>query len=622
MARTVFLALSLFAFGCDSDLSEDAVDPPQFSVIDESGLTELAQEAIDLAPAWLRHDLSLSFQRLDAEDQDYIAPAIVDEDETWLVDEIAFVIAHLSPEVLSAKKFYPQLLGENARWIYERDEDLDYVEIVDMGAVGEDEDYYTTATYRVELEDGEVVERTIEKEIYYWYVVHPRIEDESPYYIDPWAECTRSTLQCGQAPENGSFWRWFLWEGAAEDCPEGFECPVVKDYMEGQDVLWKSLAYDSADNGAIGDVIQFIKAELNFGAGDERSIQPNRIYGLGRGNCGEWADMTSAVARTVLIPSHNVGAWGNDHTWNEFWDDGWNQWEPVNNYVLHNTYYIDSDGNSKSTPVYAVSATRGDSLIWGRSEPYAVTFDLELHVEDAEGQPVDGALVVVYGPITVYSGYEGQWWYVTETVTDIDGIARLTLGEKNAYAVRVTSDLGSYPEEDGYIAPIIEESEAGTTEVITLPALAGSMPAPLAVSSVVEVSGETDQLLSMELAVDGFRLEGQSARGHSFSLEKEAGALSWFIADEENYDLYRGGEEFEVVAHADRSMGESAELDLSGDRNWILVLANLESQATSVVGSVALEVQATVGAWKGENPQIQTSYRLRPGDTLAIQLGD
>ena len=97
------------------------------------------------------------------------------------------------------------------------------------------------------------------------------------------------------------------------------------------DVLWKSKTYSRDDNGAIGALINWEKAAISFGAGDERPIQPNRIYAVGCGNCGEWADMATAAARTALIPSQNVGARANDHTWNEFWDDGWMQWEPVNN---------------------------------------------------------------------------------------------------------------------------------------------------------------------------------------------------------------------------------------------------------------------------------------------------
>ncbi len=575
-------------------------------------LTDLAVEAVALAPLWLQHDLALSFQRVEDTLQDDLAQVMVDESDPYLVDEIGFVIAHLSPQVLESKRFFPQLLTENAQLVYARDADLDYVQLEDVGEPGVDADYYTTATYRVQTEDGTIETRTIEREIYYWYVVHPRLEDELPYYIDPWFRCRKDSLECPSNPDTGSLWRSFLWDGARDDCEGADSCPVISDYVAGQELLWKSRAYDAEDNGAIGDVINFLQEELVFGAENERSIQPNRIYGLGRGNCGEWADMTSALARTVLIPSHNVGAWANDHTWNEFWDDGWNQWEPVNTHVLHYGYYLDAEGNSGGTPVYAVSATRGDSMVWGRSDPYAVTFDLELTVQDADGVPVDGATVVLYGPITVYPEYEGQWWYITEAVTDIEGVARLTLGEKNQYAVRVISPLGTYPVEENTIAPIIDASVAGRLEQITLPALEGSMPAPLALAAEASVK-EPDMTARIELQVDGFRLEGNSARGHSFSEPKSAGTLDRFVVSEADYEKFLAGESFEAIDHAFRAGSETVEVDLKRDTSTYVVLANRETLATAAVGWITVSV---------EESTLETPYRLRAGEHLAIRIGD
>jgi hypothetical protein len=305
-------------------------------------ITALAQEATDLVPDWLRVKLALRLASLSTINQDDLAQLIVDLDDPYQIDEVAFTIANLSPELLEYSAFYPQLITENAQLVYDRDEDLNYVELVEVGEPG-DADYYTTARYQIVDEKGETVERTIDRDIYYWYLVHPRMEDEYPLYIDPWEACAGG--ECASNPEDGSLWRAFLWDGAGEECPEGRECPLLSDYVTQEDVLWKSKANDRADNGAIGAIINWQKDAMNFGAGDERPVQPNRIYAVGCGNCGEWADMATAAARTALIPSHNVGAYANDHTWNEFWDDGWKQWEPVNTYVLHNTYYVDGNGD-------------------------------------------------------------------------------------------------------------------------------------------------------------------------------------------------------------------------------------------------------------------------------------
>ena len=147
------------------------------------------------------------------------------------------------------------------------------------------------------------------------------MEDELPFYVDAWASCGGS--ECAATPETGTLWRDFLWKDAVDNCPTDRDCPVVKDYVAEQTVLWKSKAMNRNDNGAIGEIINWQKAAITFGAGDERPIQPNRIYAVGCGNCGEWADMATAAARSALIPSTNVGARANDHR-----QAGHYQWAP------------------------------------------------------------------------------------------------------------------------------------------------------------------------------------------------------------------------------------------------------------------------------------------------------
>ncbi len=338
------LALSLLA--CPATDDKPAAEAPDLAVSEDAlALTELALEAVAMSPSWIQDDLVIAFDRQSAEHQDELAQLLVDNDEPWTWDEVAFTIAHTGPEVLSADWFHPQLLLENARLTYEHDAQLDYVEIIDVGEPGVDADYYSVTAYQVETADGERVERQVERDIYYWYVVHPRLEDESPMYVDGWYEC--GSAQCPVSPEDGRFWRDFLWSGAREDCPEGETCQVLDEILPGVEVLWKEKLYDREDNGAVGSIVQFVLDVMDFGvqADQVRSVQPNAVYALFYGNCGEHSDITGASARTALIPNQNASAWGNDHTWNEFWDDGWMQWEPVNTYVGHWYYYADANGD-------------------------------------------------------------------------------------------------------------------------------------------------------------------------------------------------------------------------------------------------------------------------------------
>jgi len=295
-------------------------------------LTPAAVEAVAVAPAWLAADLRANLVTLDPLLQDELAALLIDLQDPRAVDEVAFCIAHLSPEHLAHEDFYAELIVDNVTSLYAIDEAIAYAEIVDLVDEASPGGPFSTITYRT-MPDGEnVEERTLDRDTYYWYVVMPAIQDELATYIDP---------VTGQPadPPTGRFWRDYLFFEA----DDGYESLAT--YLQGQDVLWKGKAYDREDNGAVGNIIQWILDVMDFGSDSERPVQPVRIYAKHLGRCGEHQDITSAAARAALIPNINVSAWANDHVWNEFWDDRWVQWEPVNTYVEHYYYYADADKN-------------------------------------------------------------------------------------------------------------------------------------------------------------------------------------------------------------------------------------------------------------------------------------
>ncbi len=321
----------------DDDM--DAVSLALGIVHEPVELTELALEAIEAVPSWLRDDLAVNLARLDTTHQDELAALVVDCDDPYHVDEIGFGIAHTSPEVLQGTWFFPQLLTENVQQIYEYDEVLHYVALVEQGDPLTDDDYYTTAVYDVEIEQGVIEERTIDRELYYWYVVHPRLEDELPFYVDGWSSGD------GVTPDDGYHWREFLWSRAADDCPEDRTCPLLEEKMADIEVLSRRGEETDFDKDAHGGIWDFIGSAIHWGAGEERPVQPNRIYAVGCGNCGEYADLFVSSARTALVPCQNVGARSNDHTWGEWWDDQW--WGEYGKYaggVSRNRADDDCDG--------------------------------------------------------------------------------------------------------------------------------------------------------------------------------------------------------------------------------------------------------------------------------------
>ena len=147
-------------------------------ILPSDNLTPDAEDAIAIAPDWLKMDLRDNFRKLSENDQNLYAGLINDAVYPY-VDEICFEVAHIAPQILSSS-MDPQVLIENVESLYEMDNYFDYVTIVDYGG----DDYYSTTMYLV-LEEGIIKEFELPREIYYWYIVHPKLHKETPNYINP-----------------------------------------------------------------------------------------------------------------------------------------------------------------------------------------------------------------------------------------------------------------------------------------------------------------------------------------------------------------------------------------------------------------------------------------------------
>jgi len=144
-------------------------------------LTDTAREAVEAAPAWMRHLLEWRLSSFEPMVQEALAGAILGVEDPRYLDEVAFTAASLWSYDVRETGFVPEIIEENARVIYEMDAVLDYVELVEVGDPATDDDFYTTV--RFTLPDGETV--LIDRDAYYWYVVHPRFSNEIFGYIDP-----------------------------------------------------------------------------------------------------------------------------------------------------------------------------------------------------------------------------------------------------------------------------------------------------------------------------------------------------------------------------------------------------------------------------------------------------
>ena len=533
--------------------------PPQFN----NALTTAAQQAIEKAPQWLRNDLTWVFSNLTPEYQDLWAGGINDANDPY-VDEVAFCVVHSSPQYLMSGYGSPDLFLDNAQTIYDHDQYLDYVQIVDYATT--DGDYYSTIRYNTER-DGEIIEQEAPKEIYYWYIVHPKITDEIPAYIDPDAVEDNSTHNNNIAdPPTGKFWREFLFSSA----DEGY--PVLMDSLAGCPILWDGTqVIDSDNNYAVEIITNWINETLVFDSDDERPHQPVRIYRKHKGRCGEYADFTAAAARAALIPCTSIFSYSTDHTWNEFWDQDWVQWEPVNNYIDRPLVYENGWGKVFGT----VFEIRSDGYVTSVTDRYSEgTATINIHVSDANGEPVDGAEVWFYIKDFDYPIY----WTDFYALTDNNGMVSVVVGDGRDFAARVNSDIGDYPEESNQVVQITSNTVDGETYEKSFQ-VSGSMPSlswtqvdtPQAQQTHYRMDIDytvPEQILFGNIWMDDVSDDSQTGKNVA------DGWIDFFMTDSANYRSYADGAAFDAFNISESSGDGTTSFFVPAGSRWYAVFAN------------------------------------------------
>lgn len=545
-------------------------------------LTAKARQAVQRAPVWLQRALEDQFAQMATTQQDLWAQKVLDAADPQ-VDETAFLIAHIAKEDLAGTSFNGQLINDQAGYAYEVDPFLDYVRVVDHGSAATGGDYFSSLEYQVDL-DGTTQTIELPKELYYWYVIHPRESDEPPLYIDP-ATCSSGGTPA--APPTGKFWsRWFFygasnkfgnkcdihWDGSRSE-----DCPLLKGMLTGVTKLWAHLNNTSGPtNGAIGMVNEWVRQSLGpFGDKDGcRPVQPVTVYYHGDGNCGEWADLTAAAARAALIPIDNTETRVNDHVFNYFFDPVWNrwvQWEPVNNMInsdysgwwsgriaATNTYRGDGYGHTDRTPLNGPAAT------------------LVVTVYDKNHYPVDGAEVTLGSnhdtlPL-IYTATEGH--------ANAQGQVTFEVGDSRDYYVKVKTRWGAYPT-SGW-AKVITNAVGDTTYQWSPPDFSGTVPR-LSVTDAGPGGTHDDFLIEVQGRVDEGYVHGTSIVSPINFIKEWPGDLDFFIADLTNWNLFTSGSAFQArgIAIDSRDQALSFVIPDSGDFyvTWSNTAANNMSEA-------------------------------------------
>ena len=542
--------------------------------VTEYEFSELTWEALNRVPRWMRQDLIDNMVLFGdwVFLQDIFAQILLDIDDP-IVDEVAFSMAHLSPLTLTSGYMGLdfQLLVENAEDVYEADEALDYVQINDYGVAGDD-DYWSTAEYLIKTAIGDTIELEIDRDIYYWFVMHPRLSDEIPNYIDP-------TTGNYWTPPQGVFWRDFL----LNHPEEGYTS--LLEMLGDCGVMYGNLFNNGTPaNGAVGIVTQWVRHCMTFGAGHERPIQPVRIYHLHCGNCGEFQDITAAAARAALIPTLNTSSYTEDHVWNEFWDGyRWVTWEPVNNYVGDSLAY---QGWGKRFP--ALFDWRGDGWIWTVTHRYhSNTTTLEVQILDAEDNPVDGAKVKMLSD-RLYGGLG----IATCGFTDSDGRVSFSIGGSRDIYLNISSPLGTDPENPNAGILVIEDSDPDVeyewvyhyeeAMEINHPAPAVDPPDPL-----------NQYSLRLEYTVEPEVTYGIVFTLMDFLAEVGTGQFESFICDEENYQLFQADEPFDAFQMDVLTGSDIRDFVFPDDQVWYLVLNN----KNNLVNYQRMQLSASLREW-------------------------
>ncbi|PKN74423.1 MAG: hypothetical protein CVU49_08290 [Candidatus Cloacimonetes bacterium HGW-Cloacimonetes-2] len=400
--------------------------------------------ALAKVPQWMRADLQNTLLMLTDAKRDIYVNLILSAQDP-LIDEIAFAIAHSSPEYLNSDLAHPQLFVENASYLYSIDQNLQYVQIMDYGTHEANPSYYSTTKYKRLDANGVLEEIEVPYEIYYWYVVHPRLSDEIAAYVDPAIVENNSNHNNNiTAPPTGVFWRSWLYT-----VQEG-DYPVLADTLNQCQTLFNN-------NGTGGDAIRamqwWINQTMGFTSNNERPHQPVRIYRKHIGRCGEYQDYTAAVARLGLIPCTSILSVSTDHVWNEFWEGTWRQWEPVNGYIDTPLVYENGWGKIFGS----VFECRSDGYFSPVTERYSEgSCQIRIRVLDNAGQPVDGARVILAifesSPRVDMIGFTGN-----------DGWVVFTVGENRDYRARAETHWGIYPAIAGTYAALTAQSVDGET---------------------------------------------------------------------------------------------------------------------------------------------------------------
>jgi len=487
---------------------------------EDVALTSQAQQAVDIAPQWLQRHLIWKLSILTDANQDRYGALLLAHQGENIYDELAFTVSRLSWTILANPSFDETLLVDNAEGIYDHDQYLSYVNVKDYSGT----DYYSTTEYNTVV-GSDTVWVEIPRDIYYNYVVMPKVSDEKPM---------------NDYTVYNEFWRQYLWDMDDAGFPVLNQVvnPNVTVFWDEQLRSWGWSTtpefYDSLQ--AVEIVSKWTRATLDEAASNPRRVQPNLIAHEHNGNCGETQDLLSSAARTILIPTACTMDLNEDHVWCELWWKGeWRGWyvDTINNPYC--AYDVDQGGSKECSCIWT---WRNDGYTWDDVDIYSQFCTFAVTVTDSAGTPVDNATVQIasegWQTSSIYRGTWGQ--------TDRNGQITFKLGNNQNYYLNISTTLGGSG--SGY-SEVITNSIAGQAYTLNW-SPEDTMP-ELDCTELSEGSW-TKYLIEVNYELPADIMNGRDYRANPRSEYAEPldnGTADFFVVDSANWDLYQAGEAFD-----------------------------------------------------------------------------
>ncbi len=556
-------------------------------------ISDQAKEALKLAPNWLKAQLQIKFQLLYEKglDDDF-AQLIIKADNKYK-DEVAFVIAYSSINTLTNNRFRKDIdvIIKNAELIYNIADSLQYVKLVEHGSIANN-DYYTTTTYRIyDPETKDTIWNEIPKDIYYFYVVHFKMDQEGVFVADDATATEQRTY--------GYFWRDYIWNNP--DATQNYmpvnikttkgevtSIPRFGEIMKKPRILWnRTMTYlpygrEFKDNDFALDVIgNWGSRALPINVTLPRSFQPNQILMKHDGMCNEDAFLIAAACRTALIPIIYLGTWAEDHVFGSIWDNDWYHFEffrgglePNGNSAYGITNMM--AGGSYGWENSMVNGFRPDGYNVNFSNYYAKTSTFNVAVTDSIGTPMPGAKLHIYarnGTSILYSG---------TIFTDSDGKASFDVGENKFYYIQAVHPVyKTAPIEDTKVYLLNQTiTKANNTYNYNLP-----YPNVIIDNNQVEDLNDTDndetykyglniKLKSINILTDLIeKHDSQRSRFYYWNPESK-GEITSFLVDEDNYNKFKSGENYKAYYYNEYKNENEFNIKLPYKAKWYLVLSN------------------------------------------------